>query len=216
MIRVIIVDDQAVIREGLQVILAAQADIQVVGLAANGAELLDMLETDRPDLVLMDLRMPVMNGIRATQLVRERAPRLPVLVLTTYDDDEWVIDAVRAGASGYLLKDCSREELLAAIKGTVQGASHLDPAVAGKVMDALRYGAPSNVELMSRLSERELEILRLLATGLSNAAIGDRLALAEGTVRNYVTTIFAKLNVTDRAQATALAWRYGLMKPDAT
>lgn len=212
MIRILIVDDQTVIREGLQVILSANADIEVIGAAANGEEALEIAAKLRPDLVLMDLKMPVMNGIRATELLKARYPEISVLVLTTYDDDEWVIDAIRAGAAGYLLKDSGREELVAAIRGTIAGSHHLDPAVAGKVMDAVRYGVNAPQEIVQLLSERELEILRLLASGLSNAAIGDRLALAEGTVRNHITSIFAKLDVSDRAQATALAWRYGLVK----
>ncbi|MBW4439310.1 MAG: response regulator transcription factor [Pleurocapsa minor GSE-CHR-MK-17-07R] len=212
MIRVLIVDDQTVIREGLKVILNASGTIEVVGMASGADEALALAAQVRPDVVLMDLKMPVVNGIQATRLFRAQFPETPVLVLTTYDEDDWVVDAIRAGASGYMLKDSERDALVAAIEGTAAGRSHLDPAVAGKVMDALRFGAPSRPDFASQLSERELEILRLLSSGLSNAAIGDRLALAEGTVRNYVTTIFSKLDVTDRAQATALAWRYGLMR----
>lgn len=212
MIRVLIVDDQTVIREGLKVILNASGTIEVVGMASGADEALALAARVRPDVVLMDLKMPVVNGIQATRLFRAQYPETPVLVLTTYDEDDWVVDAIRAGASGYMLKDSERDALVAAIEGTAAGRSHLDPAVAGKVMDALRFGAPSRPDFAVELSERELEILRLLSSGLSNAAIGDRLALAEGTVRNYVTTIFSKLDVTDRAQATALAWRYGLMR----
>lgn len=213
MIRVLIVDDQAVIREGLKVILGSAPQITVVGTAVNGAEALEQAVHLLPDVILMDLKMPVMNGIRATQLLKERLPTIPVLVLTTYDDEEWVMDAIRAGAVGYLLKEAGLQELLAAIEGTAAGRSHLDPGVAKTVMDAARQGVRPATEIGRDLSERELAVLRLLADGLSNAAIGDRLGLAEGTVRNYVTSLFSKLGVTDRAQATALAWRHGLIQP---
>lgn len=213
MIRIMIVDDQALVREGLKVILSADPEIEVVAVAADGAEALDMAARHQPDMMLMDLKMPVMNGVRATQLLKERFPHIRILILTTYDDDDWVMDAIRAGADAYLLKDSSREELIAAIAGTAAGRSHLDPAIAAKVMQAARYGARSGTSLDADLTERETEILRLLANGLSNAAIGERLSLAEGTVRNHVTSIFAKLDVSDRAQATAVAWRYGLMRP---
>ena len=213
MIRIMIVDDQALVREGLKVILSADPEIEVVAVAADGAEALDMAARHQPDMMLMDLKMPVMNGVRATQLLKERFPHIRILILTTYDDDDWVMDAIRAGADAYLLKDSSREELIAAIVGTAAGRSHLDPAIAAKVMQAARYGARSGTSLDADLTERETEILRLLANGLSNAAIGERLSLAEGTVRNHVTSIFAKLDVSDRAQATAVAWRYGLMRP---
>jgi two-component system, NarL family, response regulator LiaR len=212
MIRVLIVDDQAVIREGLKVILNASGRIEVAGVASGAEEALALAARVRPEVVLMDLKMPVVNGIQATRLFRAQFPDTAVLVLTTYDEDDWVIDAVRAGASGYMLKDSDRDALIAAIEGTAAGRSHLDPNIAGKVMNAVRFGAPARPDFAAELSERELEVLRLLASGLSNAAIGDRLALAEGTVRNYVTTIFAKLDVTDRAQATALAWRHGLVR----
>ena len=137
----------------------------------------------------------------------------PVLVLTTYDEDEWVIDAIRAGAAGYLLKDSGAQELAAAIEGTAAGRTHLDPSVAATLFSVVREGAPPNAEPASLLSERE--ILQLLASGLTNAGIAERLGLAEGTVRNHVTSILGKLGVDDRAQATALAWRYGLVTPDA-
>jgi DNA-binding NarL/FixJ family response regulator len=212
MIKVLIADDQAIIREGLQVILNADPRITVIGVAADGAEALEQAARDLPDVVLMDLKMPVMNGIRATQLFKERHPGVAVLVLTTYDDEEWVVDAIRAGAAGYLLKESGRAELVAAIEGTAAGRHYLDPAVGKTVFEIVRHGAPPRPPQGSDLNERELAILQLLASGLSNAAIGERLSLAEGTVRNHVTTIFAKLDVSDRAQATAYAWRHGLVE----
>jgi two-component system, NarL family, response regulator LiaR len=214
MIRVLLVDDQVIVCEGLRVVLGAYANVAVAGLAHDGVQALRQVEVLRPDLVLMDLKMPVMNGVQAMRVMRARFPEVPVLVLTTYDEDEWVIDAIRAGAAGYLLKDSGAEELVAAIEGTVAGRTHVDPSVAATLFSVVREGAPPNAELANLLSEREREILRLLASGLTNAGIAERLSLAEGTVRNHVTSILSKLNVDDRAQATALAWRCGLVTPE--
>jgi DNA-binding NarL/FixJ family response regulator len=214
MIRVLIVDDQEIVSAGLQVILGASPSLQVVGVANNGAEALALAEQLRPDVVLMDLNMPVMNGVQAIGALRARLPTVAVIALTTYDEESWVRDAIRAGAAGYLLKDTGRSELVAAIEGVMVGGSPLDPAVAGTLLRIVRQGAVPAAEPEVELSERERAVLRLLASGLSNGAIADRLALAEGTVKNHVTTIFAKLDVTDRAQATAFAWRHGLVSPE--
>jgi DNA-binding NarL/FixJ family response regulator len=214
MIRVLVVDDQQIVCEGLKVMINANPNVSVVGMAHDGEQAARMVEALRPELVLMDLKMPGMNGVHATRAIRAAHPEIPVLVLTTYDDDEWVVDAIRAGAAGYLLKDSAREEIVAAIEGTVAGKTHVDPAVAAKLFTYVRQGTPPSAELAGLLTEREREILRLLASGLTNAAVAGRLSLAEGTVRNHVTTILAKLEVTDRAQATALAWRFGLVGLD--
>lgn len=212
MIKVLICDDQEIVCEGLQLILSSDAEIKVVGQAHNGLEALELMPIVQPDLVLMDLKMPVMNGILATRKIREKYPEVRVLVLTTYDDDEWLFDAVRAGASGYLLKDRPRSELLKAIKGTVQGDSFVDPAVAGKLLGQIAQNNPPRQPPPEiSLSERETEVLQLLAQGLANADIAQRLYLSEGTVRNYTSAIFAKLNVSDRTQAVVLALRYGLV-----
>jgi DNA-binding NarL/FixJ family response regulator len=218
MIRVLIVDDQVIVCEGLKVVLNSSPIIQVVGMAHDGAEALAQVAALTPDLVLMDLKMPGMNGVRATQAISRQHPGTPVLVLTTYDEDEWVVDAIRAGAAGYLLKDTGRDEIIAAIEGVMAGRTPVDPAVASKLFSLVQRGGMTpgpDAALTRQLSERELAVLRLLASGLTNAAIADRLGLAEGTVRNHITAIFAKLDVTDRAQATALAWRYRLVVPDA-
>ncbi|MDX2137448.1 MAG: response regulator transcription factor [Chloroflexota bacterium] len=213
MIRVLIVDDQAIVCEGLKVMLSAKPHIEVVGTAHDGSEALDAARRLTPDLVLMDLKMPGMNGIHATRAIKTELPQVAVLVLTTYDEDEWVVDAIRAGANGYLLKDTGRDEIVAAIEGVIAGRTPVDPAVAEKLYQFVKAGTPPSRDFAALLTERERDILRLLANGLSNAAIADKLYLAEGTVRNHVTNIFTKLDVTDRAQATALAWRYGLVTP---
>jgi DNA-binding NarL/FixJ family response regulator len=210
-IRVLICDDQAVVREGLRAILGTEPDVQVVGVARDGAEALALLAGLRPDLVLMDLKMPEMNGIQATRLIREQHPEIKVLVLTTYDADEWVFDAIRSGADGYLLKDTPREGLVAAIRGTLSGGTHVDPQVAGKLFRRVAQGGPlPEGAAIQQLSERERDVLRLLARGFSNGDIAQSLFLSEGTVRNYVSAIFGKLGVTDRTQAAVLALRAGL------
>lgn len=213
MIRVVICDDQEMVCEGLRAILGTAADIEVAGIAHDGAEALELVEKHLPDVALMDLKMPGMNGIQATQRIRDRFPTVKVLVLTTYDADEWVFDAIRAGASGYLLKDTPRGRLIEAIRGTAAGASHIDPQVAGKLLArvAQQPGPSQESHVLQALSERELEVLRLLARGLSNTEIAGRLYLSEGTVRNYVSSLLAKLDVADRTQAAILALRLGLV-----
>ena len=216
MIRVIICDDQTVVREGLAAILSTDPEIEIVGLASNGRDALDMLQETQTDVVLMDLKMPVMNGVQTTQHLRRMHPKVNVLVLTTYADDQWVLDAVRAGAAGYLLKDTRRDELLDAIKGTVEGRTYLDPAIAGKLTQQVAFGAgpsePAEPALDS-FTEREQEVLNLLAQGYSNPEIAERLHLARGTVRNYVSAILQKLGVSDRTQAAVVAVRRGMIEP---
>jgi len=212
MIRIVVCDDQEIVCEGLVRILESDQEIQVVGTAHNGLEVLELVAQLQPDLVLMDLKMAGMNGVVATRKIRERFPSVRVLVLTTYDDDEWLFDAVRSGAAGYLLKDRPREELISAIKGTLAGKTYIDPGVAGKLLNNVAQHTPPQsppVEIV--LSERELDILQLMTEGLSNADIAGRLYLSEGTVRNYTSAIFSKLNVSDRTQAVILALRYGLV-----
>jgi DNA-binding NarL/FixJ family response regulator len=159
----------------------------------------------------MDLKMPGMNGIEATREIRKKYPAIKILVLTTYDDDEWVFDAIRAGASGYLLKDTSRQKIIEAIRGTVDGKSFVDPAVAGKLMNqvASNQTQPASI-LKDKLTERELDVLRLLAKGMTNTDIAGTLHLSEGTVRNHVSAILEKLGVSDRTQAAVIAIQHGL------
>ena len=210
-IKVLICDDQDIVRQGLQLILETSAGIEVVGIARDGEEALELTSRTQPDVVLMDLKMPGMNGIQATRLLHERYPAIHVLALTTFDADEWVFDAVRSGAAGYLLKDTPRDRLVEAIRDTAEGKTHIDPSVAGKLFSKLRQVPVSaGTSVANSLSEREREILSLLAQGLSNADIARRLYLSEGTVGNYVSSIYNKLGVADRTQAAVWAMRYGL------
>jgi DNA-binding NarL/FixJ family response regulator len=211
MIRVLICDDQAVVCEGLNAILSTAPGIEVAGLANNGQEALQQVERLHPDVVLMDLKMPVMNGIQATRSIRAQFPGVHVLVLTTYDLDEWVFDAIHSGAAGYLLKDTPRDELVAAIHGTADGKTFVDPTIAGKLFDRVRNDTlPLDTELVKKLSERELDILNLLAAGMTNLEIAKALFLSDGTVRNYISSILEKLGVADRTQAALLATRAGM------
>ena len=212
MISVLICDDQLIVCEGLTKILSSDPEITVVGVAHDGAEAFTKVEQVHPDLVLMDLKMPGMNGILATRKIREQFPAIPVLVLTTYDDDEWVFDALHSGAAGYLLKDTPPRELIASIKGTVTGKTFLDPSVAGKVLsDYQKHPATTPAPTHFRISDREQELLKLLASGLSNSEIAQQLYLSEGTVRNYTSELFKKLGVSDRTQAVVIALRHGLV-----
>ncbi len=211
MIKIIICDDQAVVRDGLELLLGLEKDIQVAGCAQDGAEAVELTAHHLPDLVLMDLKMPGMNGIEATRQIRAKFPQVKVLVLTTYDDDEWVFDAIRAGASGYLLKDTPREKVVEAIRGTVSGRSFVDPAVAGKLLDQVASHQTQPTSLLTeKLTEREADVLNLLARGLNNAEIAGQLHLSEGTVRNHVSAILDKLGVSDRTQAAVIAIQHGL------
>jgi len=211
--RVVICDDQAIVRDGLELLLRLEKDIEVVGLAQDGAEAVELVARFSPDLVLMDLKMPGINGVEATRRICAEYPSVKVLVLTTFDDDEWVFDAVRAGASGYLLKDTPREKVIEAIRGTVVGKSYVDPTVAGKILGqvASKQEQPTTI-ITEKLTGREVEVLRLIAHGLSNSDIAGRLHLSEGTVRNHVSVIFSKLDVSDRTQAAIIAIRHGLDK----
>jgi DNA-binding NarL/FixJ family response regulator len=215
-IRVLLVDDQALFREGLETLLSVHNDIQVVGQACNGQEAVEVAARVQPDVALMDVRMPILNGVRATRRLKRALPQCRVIVLTTFDDDEYVFDALRAGAVGYLLKDVAAARLVEAIRAAARGQSILEPSVAAKVIaEFTRVSSmvPSaQMEQMAEpLSERELEILGLIARGGSNKEIADRLFIAEGTVKNHVTRILGKLGVRDRTQAALKARELGLL-----
>jgi NarL family two-component system response regulator LiaR len=209
--KILICDDQAIVREGLEMMLKLEKDIEVVGIAGDGAAAVEIAGQKKPDMVLMDLKMPVMNGVEATRQIRTKYPEIKVLVLTTYADDEWVFDAIQAGASGYLLKDTPRDEVIKAIKGTLSGKTYIDPAVAGKVLrQASSHQTQPATNITSQLTDRETEVLRLIARGFSNKDISERLFLSEGTIRNHVSSILAKLGVSDRTQAAVIAIQHGL------
>jgi DNA-binding NarL/FixJ family response regulator len=213
MMKIVICDDQAIVRDGLELLLKLEKDITVVGLAQEGSEAVELARKQAPDLILMDLKMPGMNGVEATRRIHAEYPDIKVLVLTTFDDDVWVFDAIRAGASGYLLKDTSREKVIEAIRGTLSGKSFVDPGVTGKLLAqvASEQKQPES-HLKDQITEREVDVLRLIGRGFSNSDIANRLHLSEGTVRNYVSSIFSKLDIADRTQAAILAIRYGLDK----
>ncbi len=213
--KIIICDDQAIVRDGLELLLKLEKDMEVVGLAQDGAQAVELAAKLHPDLVLMDLKMPGVNGVEATRQINAQCPGIKILVLTTFDDDEWVFDAIRAGACGYLLKDTPREKVLEAIRGTMLGKSFVDPMVAGKLLEQVaNQQAQPQTLLTGKLTEREVDVLRLIAHGFSNSDIAARLNLSEGTVRNHVSAIFSKLNVSDRTQAAIIAIRHGLDKKE--
>ena len=213
MVRVLIVDDQALFRAGLRALLDGHADVSVVAEAADAQLALRACERERPDVVLMDMRMPGVDGPQCTRMLLAAHPALRVIALTTFDDDETVMAAVKAGAVGYLLKDASGEELIDAIKRVAQGQSIVDPGVLGKVLGELRRVAvdgPTRVAERHGLSERELAVLLGVMSGHSNKEIAKALFIAEGTVKNHVTSIFTKLGVTDRTSAALRGRELGL------
>jgi DNA-binding NarL/FixJ family response regulator len=217
-IRILLVDDQALFREGLRILLSVQRDFEVVGEATNGQEALQLVAQLHPAVVLMDLRMPVLDGVAATRRLSAEAPDCRVIVLTTFDDDEYVFEGLRAGAVGYLLKDVPSEKLVEAIRAAARGESFLQPSVAAKVVAEFTRlsnnthptGLPAQ-PLVEALSERELEILRRVAAGDSNKEIATTLVITEGTVKNHLTNILSKLGVRDRTQAALKAKELGLI-----
>ena len=212
---VLLVDDQRLMRDGLRTLLELEPDMTVAGEAADGEEALVRFRDTRPDVVLMDVRIPGMDGVEATRRLRAMDPEAKVIILTTFDDDEYVFEGLRAGAVGYLLKALSGEELADAIRTVAAGGALIDPAVTRKVVSEFARLAPParsiDAGLAEPLSEREKEVLGLVARGLSNREIADTLFLAEGTVKNYVTTILQKIGVRDRTQAALRARELGLL-----
>ncbi len=216
-IRVLLCDDQRLFREGLRTLIEAESDFEVVGEAGDGAEAVEMCATLTPDLVLLDVRMPRMDGVEATRRIRASGgPQ--VVILSTYDDDEFIFEALKAGAAGYLLKDFPAEELIKALRTVHHGGGILiPPPIAAKVVGELRRGqpaagAPESTSLVEALTQREEEILRLLARGRANKEIAEQLFLTEGTVKNYISRVYAKLGARDRTQAALWAVEHGLLK----
>lgn len=207
-IRVLIVDDHAIVREGLMTLLAEEEEIEVIGEARNGREAVQMAATHQPDVILMDLVMPEMDGIAATQALRERGLPGRVLVLTSFSEDQRVPDAIQAGAIGYMLKDVLKGDLLRAIQSAARGEPALHPEAQRQLMRQMV--APSEPDLLSTLTAREMGVLRLIVGGQSNKEIAATLHLTEGTVKGYVSAILSKLNVADRTQAAMYAVKHGM------
>jgi DNA-binding NarL/FixJ family response regulator len=219
-IRVLIADDQRVVRDGLSMLVALIDGVQVVGAASDGGEALALAEEHHPDVVLMDLRMPGVDGITATAQLRQRVPATRVLVLTTYADDATILPALRAGALGYLTKDASAEQIEAAIRAVHAGQTHLDPAVQEHLVATVTSRAPEAPEdrihpqqLPAGLTTREAEVLTLLASGLTNTEIAQRLFVSNATVKTHINRIFAKTGARGRAQAVRYAYQTGLASP---
>jgi len=219
-IRVLAADDQRVVREGLAMLLGLLPDVEVVGTAADGEEVLAMAAELRPDVILMDLRMPRVDGVEATRRLRAADPAVKVVVLTTYADDRSVIDALRAGALGYLTKDAGAAEIQQALHRVASGQAALDPAVQRHLVDAIATGPavapdppglPEVPSLPDGLTPREAEVLTLIAAGLSNTEIAERLVVSEATVKSHVNHMLPKIGARDRAQAVGYAYRHGLV-----
>jgi DNA-binding NarL/FixJ family response regulator len=221
-IRVLAADDQRVVREGLAMLLGLLPDVEVVGTAANGEEALALADELRPDVILMDLRMPRMDGVEATSRLRASHPEIKVVVLTTYADDRSVIDALRAGALGYLTKDAGGDEIRQALQRVTNGQAWMDPAVQMHLVEAIATTAttttdatsaplaPPASQLPDGLTPREAEVLALIGAGLSNAEIATQLFVSEATVKSHVNHLFPKIGARDRAQAVGYAYRHGL------
>jgi DNA-binding NarL/FixJ family response regulator len=228
-IRVLIADDQRVVRDGLSMLVSLIDDVEIVGLASDGAEAVRLAGEHRPDVILMDLRMPGVDGATATAQVRQRLPGSQVLVLTTYADEAAILAALRAGALGYLTKDASAEQIEAAVRAVHAGQTHLDPAVQARLVATVTGQAPGPVPRPAPgpatdqarragpppagLTSREAEVLTLLASGLSNAEIAQRLFLSNATVKTHINRIFAKTGARDRAQAVRFAYQHGMAAP---
>jgi DNA-binding NarL/FixJ family response regulator len=214
-IRVLVADDQSMVRAGFRMLLADEDDIEVVAEASNGLEAVDKAARFRPSVVLMDVRMPELDGLQATRriLAADDAPR--ILILTTFDLDEYVFEGLKAGASGFVLKDDSPEQLLAAIRTVAAGEALLSPTITKRVIEKfVHISRPAPPKEFDELSERERDVFRMLARGLSNAEIGKELHISETTVKTHVTHILQKLNLRDRVQAVVLAYQTGVFEPD--
>jgi NarL family two-component system response regulator LiaR len=211
-IRVLIVDDHAIVRHGLRALLETEADFEVIGDVASGAEALLLVDTMVPDIVLMDLAMPGLNGVETTRLLKQRSPCSQVIVLTSYHEDEHIFPAIRAGALSYLLKEAALSELTEAIRKAARGEAVLHPRVAACVLQELRGTNQDVSRLYEALSEREREVLNCIAQGLSNGEIATRLVISERTVKSHVNNILSKLQVSDRTQAAIYAWREGIVE----
>lgn len=213
-ITVMIVDDHGLVRQGVRAFLETQLDITVLADAGSGAEAVRLATELVPDVVLIDLVMPEMDGVEATRRLKQASPRTQVIVLTSYHQDEHIFPAIRAGALSYLLKDVDSQELAGAIRKAAKGEAVLHPRVAARVVQELHGAAQTALNPFTELSERELEVLRLIADGASNSEIAERLVISEKTVKSHVSNILSKLHVFDRTQAAVYAWREGVVRRD--
>jgi DNA-binding NarL/FixJ family response regulator len=214
-IRVLVADDQSMVRAGFRMLLAGEQDIEVVAEASNGLEAVDKAARFHPSVVLMDIRMPELDGLQATQRILAADNTARILILTTFDLDEYVFEALKAGASGFVLKDDSPEQLIAAIRTVANGEGLLSPAITRRVIEKfVRISPPTPPKEFGELSERERDVFRLMARGLSNAEIGTELYISETTVKTHVTHILQKLSLRDRVQAVVLAYETGIFEPD--
>ncbi|HLY25761.1 MAG TPA: response regulator transcription factor [Aggregatilineales bacterium] len=212
-VRVLVADDQRLMRTGIASLLEIQEGIEIVGMAADGREAVEQAVSLRPDVILMDVRMPIMDGVVAAGQIRRQLPECQVLMLTTFDDEEYVLEALRAGACGYLLKDIPAHDLARAILAAHQGIYQLDPAVASKVVNALKAKGELHVQAaaIEALTQREIEVLRLIAKGATNREIAEELVISEGTVKNHISNILSSLELRDRTQAAIFAKENGLL-----
>lgn len=213
-ISILIVDDHAVVRAGVRGFLSIQPDFLIVGEAENGVQAVEMTQQHTPDVVLMDLVMPAMNGIEATRLVKEASPRTQVIILTSHHDDTFLFPALQAGALSYILKDVPPSALVEAVRRAAQGEATLTPQIATRVLQALQSRDSASGKPFAELTDREREVLYLIAEGTSNAQIADKLVVSEKTVKGHVSNILSKLHLADRTQAAVLAWKKGFMKND--
>jgi DNA-binding NarL/FixJ family response regulator len=210
-IKLLIVDDHPVVREGIGAMLKREPDFKIVGEASNGLEAVEQARELSPDVILMDLRMPEMDGVEAITRIKEAKPEVKFIILTTYSDDEYIFKGIAAGARAYLLKDAPREELFKAIRAVYRGESLIQPVVASRVLDKLAELSRKNPSAET-LSEREVEVLRLMAKGVSNSNIADELSITQSTVKTHITSIFQKLNVTTRTEAVTTALKRGIIQ----
>jgi len=210
-IKLLIVDDHPVVREGIGAMLKREPDFKIVGEASNGLEAVEQARELSPDVILMDLRMPEMDGVEAITRIKEAKPEVKFIILTTYSDDEYIFKGIAAGARAYLLKDAPREELFKAIRAVYRGESLIQPVVASRVLDKLAELSRKNPGAET-LSEREVEVLRLMAKGVSNSNIAEELSITQSTVKTHITSIFQKLNVTTRTEAVTTALKRGIIQ----
>ena len=215
-IRLVLVDDHRVVRQGLKAFLATEADIEVVGEASNGREAVEVVESLQPDVVLMDLVMPELDGIGATAAIKQKWPSVDVIAMTSFIEDEKVFGAMRAGAGGYVLKDADPDDVVKAIRSAAAGEVHLDPRVARRLMEELNPRKPKHATPQETLSEREIEVLKLVARGFSNQGIAEQLIISPKTAKTHVSNILSKLGLASRTQAAVYALNEGLVTPEET